>query len=267
MKDELGDRIKLYESLAGPRLMPTLPIIARMDGIRFHAFTRGMARPFDTEFAACMLYTTTELVKATGANIGYTQSDEITLAWHNPDFKSQIWFGGRTAKMNSVLAAKATLFFYRAVVDIMPKYANRLPTFDARVYNVPDRMEGANTFLWREMDATKNSVNMAASALYSHKELQGKSRSERHDMLYAKGINWNDYPANSKRGSYVQRRKVRTPFTLTEISKLPAKHAARANPFLCKERSVCEPIYMPPIFSVVNRAAVIFDGAAPLKSV
>jgi tRNA(His) guanylyltransferase len=262
--DDLGDRMKLYEGAeAGRRLMPLLPVLARIDGRAFHSFTRGMDRPFDARFSAAMLDTTIELVRETGACMGYAQSDEITLAWQ-PAGQSQIWFDGRVMKMTSQLGAQATLIFYRRALATMPEYADRLPTFDARVWNVPNQAEGANVFLWREWDATKNSVSMAASAYYSHKELMGKNSPQKHDMLHAKGVNWNDYPAMFKRGAYVQRRTRSVPFSAEEMDRLPPKHAARENPALVVERSVVEVLDLPPLATVTNRADVIFAGAEPI---
>lgn len=264
MNDDLGDRMKMYESAeSARRLMPLLPALARIDGRAFHSFTHGMDRPFDSRFSNAMIETTLALVHETGACMGYTQSDEITLAWLVPSSQSQIWFDGRVAKMTSQLAAQATLHFYRLVVERMPEFADRLPTFDARVWNVPNRAEGANVFLWREWDATKNSVSMAASAYYSHNELMGKNSRDKHDMLHAKGINWNDYPSLFKRGTYVQRRLEQAPFSAEEIERLPAKHEARANPALVVERSVCSVRELPPLGTITNREAVIFDGAMP----
>jgi tRNA(His) guanylyltransferase len=263
--DALGDRMKLYEGAeAGRRFMPLVPVMARIDGRAFHAFTRGMDRPFDAKFSAAMVATTVYLVNETNACMGYTQSDEISLAWHSTDIKSQIYFDGRVSKMVSQLAAHATLFFYRDIAERMPEYARRLPTFDARVWQVPNRTEGANVFLWREWDATKNSLSMAAAAHYSHKELHGKHGGDQHEMLHRKGINWNDYPAFFKRGTFVQRVRTARPFSTDEIEALPPKHAARTNPGLVVERAEVRVIEMPPFGSVGNREAVIFDGASPL---
>lgn len=235
--DVLGDRMKLYEGLeADRRLMPLLPVIARIDGRCFHSFTKGMACPFDGKLLQAMVDTTLHLLCETNACMGYTQSDEITLAWHSTDIKSQIWFDGRVAKMVSQLAAQATLAFYRIVLERMPEYAERMPTFDARVWTVPNRFEGANVFLWRERDATMNSISMAAQSVYSDRELHRKSSADKQEMLRRKGINWNDYPARFKRGMYVQRRTVLKPFSAEEIEKLPPQHAARTNPGLMVER-------------------------------
>lgn len=265
MKDELGDRMKMYEGMeAGRRFMPMLPVMARIDGRAFHSFTRGMGRPFDTPFSSCMIDTTIALVKDTGACMGYTQSDEITLAWHSTNLKSQIWFDGRISKMTSQLAAQATLIFYTLVLERMPEFAKRMPSFDARLWTVPNRTEGANVFLWREWDATKNSISMAASSCFSHKKLMGLSSSQKQDLLHSVGINWNDYLAAFKRGTYVQRRLVSTPFSAEEIESLPPLHDARKNPDLVVNRSVYPILDMPPFGTVTNREDVIFEGANPI---
>jgi tRNA(His) guanylyltransferase len=264
MNDALGDRMKMYEMAeAGRRLMPLVPVLARIDGRAFHSFTKGMARPFDPDFSAAMIETTAALVHETNACMGYTQSDEITLAWHSTDLKSQIWFDGRVCKMVSQLAAHATLEFYLAITRRRYECGSKKPTFDARVWTVPNRTEAANVFVWREWDATKNSISMAASEHYSDRELHGKNGSQKQEMLFQRGVNWNDYPAYFKRGTYVQRRKVLKPFTVEEFERLPPKHEARTNPGLLIERSEITVLDMPPITSVVNREAVIFDGCSP----
>lgn len=267
MIDSLGDRMKMYESAeAGRRLLPLVPVLARIDGRAFHSFTRGMQRPFDPGFSAAMIETTQFLVDETGACMGYTQSDEITLAWHSTDLKSQIWFDGRVCKMVSQLAALTTLKFNQILNGgSMQHYAQRSPTFDARIWSVPNRTEGANVFVWREWDATKNSVSMAAQEYYSHKELHGKHGGDMQELLFQKGVNWNDYPAFFKRGTYVQRRTVIKPFSAAELECLPPKHEARSNPSLTVERSEVAVLDMPPITTIENREAVIFEGTKPDK--
>ena len=265
MNDTLGDRMKRYENIeAGRYLIPLLPVLARIDGRAFHSFTKGMDRPFDEEFHYCMVMTTSELVRRTGACIGYTQSDEITLAWHSTSSKSQIWFDGRICKMVSQLSAQATLIFNALIRTYKPEYQNREPTFDARVWNVPNQTEGANVFLWREWDATKNSINMAASKYYSHKALQRKNSNQKLDMLHDKGINWNDYPVHFKRGSYIQKRIVERPFNIDELNSLPEKHEARKNSNLIVERTELKLINIPVFSKVSNREDVIFNNADPI---
>jgi tRNA(His) 5'-end guanylyltransferase len=265
MNDDLGDRMKAYEMAeADRRLMPLLPVLARLDGRAFHSFTRTLQRPYDPVLSQMMVDAALWLAQESNAVMAYTQSDEITLAWLSEDFNSQIFFDGRIQKMTSVLAGLASVYFNRLVQERLPGVAHLLPIFDCRVWSVPNREEAANAFLWRERDATKNSISMAARAHFSHKELDGKSGSEMQEMLWQKGVNWNDYPAFFKRGTFVQRRKVCRPFTAEELDKLPPLHEARRNPALVVERTQFQALEMPPFGKVINRAAVIFEGAEPV---
>jgi tRNA(His) 5'-end guanylyltransferase len=141
------------------------------------------------------------------------------------------------------------------------EYRDKLPTFDARVWNVPNVVEGANVFLWREQDATKNSISMAARSYYSHKILMNKNGSEMQEMLFQKGINWNDYPTFFRRGTYIQRRKVERLFTAVELDKLPLKHEARRNPNLSFNRTEIIALELPPLRKITNRSEVVFYGA------
>lgn len=205
--NSLGDRMKFFEQQECNRiLMPTLPTLARIDGRSFHTFTKGMKRPFDETMHAMMVDTTKYLVKHTQANIGYTQSDEITLMWYNPDPKSQIFFNGKLIKMVSALSAMASVAFNQLVNDWYTEHAHKLPTFDARVWQVPNINEAQNVFLWRERDCTKNSISMAAQSMFSHKQLHGKHGNQMLDMMITeKQVNWNDYPSWCKRGSYIKK--------------------------------------------------------------
>ncbi len=265
MKDTLGDRMKMYENAeCARRLLPLLPVIARIDGRAFHTFTKGMKRPFDETFSSCMVDTTIRLVSETNACIGYTQSDEITLAWHSTDIRSQIWFDGRISKMTSLLAAQATLYFNKLILERMPKFANKEPLFDARVWTVPNRVEGCNAFIWREWDATKNSISMAAAHYYSEKALHKKNSKQKQEMLFEKGINWDKYPPAFKRGTYVQRHTSSKPYAIEDKEKLPPKHKARTEPEIIITRTEWTPIDMPILTTVTNLEQVIFEGAKPL---
>lgn len=182
--DSLADRMKAYEQAeAGRRLMPLLPALARIDGRSFSRFTHDLERPYDERLSRVMIETTKYLVKETGARVGYTQSDEITLAWYAPDPKREIFFSGRIQKMVSVLAALTTVEFNRLLTSELADHLARRPVFDCRVWSVPNLSEAANTFLWRERDATKNSISMAARAYYSHEAITGCSGSEMQDKL------------------------------------------------------------------------------------
>lgn len=262
--EELGDRMKMFEKQALPdRFIPGLPVMARMDGRAFHSFTRGMARPFSPLMTKCMVETTRALVKATGARMGYTQSDEITLMFYEEDQNSQMIWDGKPQKLISNLASETTLEFFLNIQEELPDFAKRKPKFDARVWQLPTKEEAINAFIWREMDATKNSISMMAQTYFSHSELQGVNSGEKIKMLEEKGHHWAKMPDAFKRGTYLRREKVLTPYSHEEISKLPPKHAARENPELLVERSVVREMNMPPILRVGNWEGVFFRGEEP----
>lgn len=261
---DLGDRMKAYEAqTTSQRLIPLLPVVARIDGRAFHSFTKGMVRPFDVRFRNCMLATTLHLVKETGARVGYTQSDEISLGWYLEGIGEQMWFDGKVFKIISGLAASATSAFQACCRDSLPEYADLSPTFDARVWNVPNLDEAVNAFLWRERDAVKNSVSALASCHFSDKELFGKSTAERRTMLEEKGVRWEDFPYYFKRGSYVRKYKTTAPFTTTELESLPEKHAARLDPNLQVERSRISIGEIPPLSKILNQVGTLFYGVEP----
>ena len=85
--------------------------------------------------------------------------------------------------------------------EVYNKALEKGAMFDARAFNVP-REEVTNFIYWRQLDATRNSIQMVGQANFSHKELQNKSCNMIQDMLFTqRGINWNDLPTHLKRGS------------------------------------------------------------------
>lgn len=263
--DDLGDRLKSYESQETERkLLPGVPIYARIDGRGFSKFTRDMERPFDKRMMAAMTDALTHVVDKSGATLGYTQSDEISLAWANTDHKSEVWFGGKIHKLTSVLASMTTIAFVDGIMNNFldwQLYLLRMPHFDCRVFQVPNLDELANCFLWRNLDASKNSVSMAAHHYYSHAELQGKSGAQKQEMLFQKGINWNDYPAQFKRGIFVRKQTVQKPFDSQEWASIPIQHRPALDTLLF--RSEMHTFDLPPLNRVKNRVACLFEAAAP----
>jgi tRNA(His) 5'-end guanylyltransferase len=265
-KDEFGNRMKLYEGFEAARvLMPMLPVVARMDGIAFHSFTQGLKRPYDERLSMLMVEVSAWLLQHFGADAAYTQSDEITLGWHLESYEDELFCGGRIQKLNSHLAAKTSVRFNALLPKFIPEKVGLDPVFDARVFSVPNLAEAANQFLWREQDASKNSISMAARAYFSHNQIMNKNGSEMQEMLWSqKNVNWNDYPNFFKRGTFILKRRVSTPFTVEELAALPEKHAARRNPGLVVERNRYIRFSDLPKFStIVNREAFLFLGEDP----
>ena len=233
VNDELGKRMKeCYEGIPKTKLMRRTPVAIRLDGKAFHTFTRGFKKPFDEVLINAMQETTKYLCEnIQGCVLGYTQSDEITLIL--VDYKklnSSAWFDYEVQKMCSIAASMATVAFNKAFskavkqyemdwthswtpqsvqfqeehkkyMDTLKKALDKGGMFDARVFNVP-KEEVTNLIYWRQLDATRNSIQMVGQANFTHKELQNKSCNDIQNMLLTeKNINWNNLPAFLKRGS------------------------------------------------------------------
>lgn len=258
---KIDDRMKMYEQqTTSLKLIPLLPVIIRLDGKNFSKFTKGLKRPYDERLSNLMIDTAEYVMKSINGNISFTQSDEISIIFYNDDIKNQIDFHGKIFKLQSILAATATAYFNSRLKECLPEKADLLPIFDCRVWNVPTLEEAVNSILWREYDATKNSITMAASEYYSHNFLMNKNSSDKQELLFDKGINWNDYPTFFKRGTYIQRKRVKRKFNTDELELLPKKHAVHSNPDLEIERWEIVKLDLPPLDKVTNRVDVLILG-------
>lgn len=210
-KATLGNRMKGYENVFKRRLLRKTPVIIRIDGKAFHTFTKVITEDFDPSSAygpselmhLVMMSTMLKLCANTqNCVLGYTQSDEISLLLRDWDkHETEQWFDGNLQKIASVSASMATSYFAKAWHDEFNYYPNAL--FDSRTYNVP-QSEVCNYFIWRQQDATRNSVQFIARKHFSHKRLIGKNNSEIQDMLFKEhDCNWNEYATWKKRGACI----------------------------------------------------------------
>lgn len=230
INDQLGQRMKtFYEQVPKYKLYRRTPVAIRIDGKAFHTFTRGFAKPFDEVLGNAMVRTMEYLAKnIQGCVFAYQQSDEITLLLIDyQTFETDAWFDYEVQKICSIAASMATMAFnkyfqqemnvfkashtifdsnewaYPEVAKIWSAYyvaIEKGAMFDARCFNIP-KEEATNLVYWRQLDATRNSIQMVGQANFSHNELQGKSCNMIQDMLHEqKGINWNDYETRWKRG-------------------------------------------------------------------
>lgn len=234
--DSLGDRMKGYERVPKTLLVRRTPVIIRLDGKAFHTFTRGFNKPYDIVLSNAMIRTMEHLCRnIQGCVFGYTQSDEITLVLVDyKTIKTSAWFDNEVQKMCSVSASMATASFNKFFTDevdrfyesmeeyepgdFLGKYRISVPSktmgiydaycraldktamFDARCFNIP-KEEVCNCLIWRQQDATRNSIEMLGRAYFSDKELFKKNCSNIQDMLMEKhNVNWNDVSTRFKRG-------------------------------------------------------------------
>lgn len=225
IRDDLGTRMKtFYENIPKTRLMRRTPVAIRIDGKSFHTFTKGFQKPFDFVLMDTMQQTMKYLCEnIQGCVFGYTQSDEITLILVDyQKFTSDAWFDYEVQKLTSVSASMATMafnkYFSENVVEynlthdplvkrregLLDNYISAVEKgalFDARCFNIP-KEEVTNLIYWRQLDATRNSIQMVGQAHFSHDELQDKTCNMIQDMLMTKyGINWNDFTIPCKRGT------------------------------------------------------------------
>jgi tRNA(His) guanylyltransferase len=203
MHDSLGDRMKeQYENRTRFFLPRRTYTIVRVDGKAFHTWTRGLERPYSTAFQDAIDVTALRLcAEMQGSCFAFTQSDEISILL--TDFAkptSAAWFDGNLQKIVSVAASVATRAF-NLEADRMKKQPNA--AFDARAFTIPDYVEVENYFIWRQKDAERNSIQMLAQSLASHKELHGLAIPQQQDLIHARGDNWNNHPARFKRGGLI----------------------------------------------------------------
>ncbi len=199
MKDTLGDRMKdFYENRTRYTLPRRTYTLIRVDGKAFHTYTRDLQRPFDEAFMSDMDATAQFLCShMQGARCAFVQSDEISILLTDFDkLTTDAWFDGNIQKMASISASMATALFN----ELRP---GKLAFFDSRVFTIPFQTEVENYFIWRQQDATRNSISNVAQSLYTHKELNGKSSDQKQELIFQKGINWNDYPSRCKRGRMI----------------------------------------------------------------
>lgn len=261
----LGDWCKwLEKNFSLDVMIPTLPVIIRLDGNNFSNWTKGLKKPFDQNLTDLMSDTCEYLVKITNAVVGYTQSDEITLILYSADKKSSIYNDGKKQKILSKLTSQCSVFFNDKRKEYLPNH-NAKAFFDCRIYQVPTLNDACLQLLWREQDATRNSILCLAQSMYSHTEVENKNTSELQDkMMLEKGVNWNDLPVRLKRGTYIKRRVVEKPFSKEELDSLPPQHNARKNPDLVISRSVISRVEYPIMGTIKNRADVIFFDKEPV---
>ena len=256
-KDSLGDRMKgHYENRTRFLLPRRTYTILRIDGKAFHAYTKGCERPFDALLAEDMDSTAVALCKQIeGAQLAYVQSDEISLLLTDfADNQTQAWFDGNLQKLVSISASMATAHFNsfrwqrrpleeRGASDSPDLLQEAIAYFDSRAFTIPDPAEVENYFIWRQQDATRNSVSMTAQTHIPHERLQGKTSDEMQEMLWQEcGINWNDMPSGFKRGRCVVRE------TVTQDRDYMDKRTGETRTAQGVERHTWQPL-TPPVFT------------------
>ena len=204
MKDDLGNRIKSqYENITKYFLPRRTYSIVRMDGKAFHSYTKNCKKPYDKELMESMNITAQFLCsQIQAAKFAYVQSDEISILL--TDFEKEttsMWFDGNIQKISSVSSSICTAKFNQLRIKNFP---DKLAMFDSRIFTIPDRIEVMNYFIWRNLDAERNSISMLGRTYFSHKQLNNKNTSEIQEMLFQQyNINWSEEPEGFKNGRLI----------------------------------------------------------------
>ena len=222
--NDFDKQMRRYEQSLDQVIRPEDFIVVRLDGKGFTKFTKsaGFEKPFDEDFKKIMVQTTMDLIKYSGFHIiyGYTQSDEISLLFDVRDDA----FGRKVRKINSTLAGIASASFMKNYLAHDPKF-DGIMSFDCRVVPIPGNiLPDINTdrlcdyFIWRQDDANRNALNgwcywtlrkEGKSKGEATSILSGKGNSFKNELLFQRGINYNDLPKWQKRGVGIYRDKIR----------------------------------------------------------
>lgn len=199
--DELDGKMRIFETAHDLCVLPGLWMVARLDGRNFTRLTKELQNfevPFDERFRDLMVRTTEHLMNCGFRVIyGFTESDEISLLL---DYRDQS-FGRKTRKLNSVLAGEASAKFSLLLGE--------LACFDCRISELPTVENVVDYFRWRNEDAHRNALNAhcywrlrkeGESANAANDQLLRLSTSEKNELLYQRGTNFNDLPRWQKRG-------------------------------------------------------------------
>lgn len=219
MRDDFGDRMKMYERSAS-LVVPSEEILCvRLDGKGFSKFTRKhFVRPFDPYFAELMDHVATTLLEETNANIAYTQSDEITLIYRLEGKATEHIFGGKVNKINSILASTASVEFN----NNFEPHSRAL--FDCRSWGVKDSIEASNVLLWRAQDARRNSISMLAHHVLGHEACQNVSTFGMIRALLTRDVDWKDMSPRFKYGAYFKQIAKSVAYDDERLSHIPKKY-------------------------------------------
>jgi tRNA(His) 5'-end guanylyltransferase len=199
--DEFDKKMRIYEQSLDQIILPDMYMVARLDGRGFTRLTKEICKfeaPFDVRFRDMMVNTVEKLMNC-GFRVvyGYTESDEISLLFASDEET----FARKVRKYNSTLAGEASAAFSLLL--------GKAAAFDCRMVPLPNIEKVQDYFLWRQEDAHRNSLNShcywmlrkeGKTVREATAMLEGRSVSFKNELLFSRGINFDQLPAWQKRG-------------------------------------------------------------------
>jgi len=231
----LEDKCQYYRGLTDYKLLPNSNILVMLDGKNFSRLIKNnFKKPFDDDFIRMMNNTAKFLCEnVQGCKFAYVQSDEISLLitdYNTPE--TDLLFGGRLCKIQSILASLATSEFNRQFIkyhlfekrenwsgvgfaDLSDQLDNlKLAQFDCKAWVVPNQNDVFAWFLYRQLDCIRNSKQQTAQTFVPHKELVKKDTDQQIAICREKtGVDWNSFDDKYKYGRFVY--KVEKELTTT----------------------------------------------------
>ena len=229
----LKDKCREYQKRRDYHVDADKFIIAHIDGRSFSKMIKNkFNKPFDSSFINMMNETASYLcAMVQGVHLAYVQSDEISLLIKKNTPESDVFFGGRLCKMQSIIASLATAKFnqlyminyFKKHEDKNPFYEERhyttsecvetitnfpLCQFDCKVWDVDTANDAMAWFLFRNIDCIRNSKQQTAQAYLPHNALLGlDSDTQIKKLLDEKGVDWNSFSGGEKWGRLIYREK------------------------------------------------------------
>lgn len=196
--DDLEDRMRDLEWFHSLRVLSgTWPVI-RVDGRSFTRLCdRNFERPFDPKFHAYMARTAEALLTELHGLYAFVESDEISVLL---PVETQL-FGREVEKLVSISAAIASATFSLQL--------GTAAQFDSRIWVGPSPTHVVDYFQWRQADATRCCLNgwchwtlrkEGQTAQQATAALKGKGVDFKNQLLFERGINFNELPGWQKRG-------------------------------------------------------------------
>ncbi len=195
------EQMRRGEYFHGLRVPDQVWTVLRLDGRSFSKFTaERFEKPFDARFHQLMVATSCRLAEEFGALYVYTESDEISillpLAWD--------LFDREVEKIVSLTASVASVCFSLELGEA--------GHFDSRIWFASSPTSVVDYFRWRQGDATRCALNGWAywtlrnegmGAREATEALRCATKAEKNELLFSRGINFNNLPAWQRRGTGV----------------------------------------------------------------
>ncbi len=207
--DELEKEMRKLEIFHSLRVLPGAWIVLRVDGRGFSKFTQNrFKKPFDPLFHQAMVEAAQRLLVEFHGLYAYTESDEISLLLP----RECGLFDREVEKLVSVSSGLISASLSLAFQD--------LAHCDSRVWVGVSDQQVSSYFRWRHSDAGRCCLNgwcywtlrqAGASVKEATSRLQGLSFSQKNELLFQHGINYNEVPLWQRRGTGLYWKSVSKP--------------------------------------------------------